>query len=70
DNSTWVYVYLPIWILGVIGGILEAFDTKRMSGNGLANICIALVILCMVFGPGLLFGAVWMYQSVLGAQAA
>ncbi len=59
------WAYLPIWAMGLAGFGWELKDIHKLEGGlNVANVSLALALMTVLFGIGLLFGGLWVRSLV------
>ena len=57
--------YTVIWALGLFGCLWELRDLKKIyPEQGITGVILGLILLLLIFGPGLSAGAMWLRHSL------
>lgn len=65
EGRGFALAYLPIFMLGLAGTIWEIRDLKDVDGGfSIPNLVVAVGILGLIFGIGLILGAIWLRRAI------
>jgi hypothetical protein len=60
-HPVFYYAFLVLWLTSIIALLDELATLKDLDGGfSIANILAGVVMLAVLFGPGLLLGAIWL----------
>ncbi|MCE2810483.1 MAG: hypothetical protein ACK6AT_11160 [Planctomycetota bacterium] len=63
--SRWFYYgFLALWLTSILASLDELASLRKVEGGfSLPNILVGLTMLAILFGPGLLLGAIWLKMT-------